>query len=105
MLNLFTVQKNLIPSINFLLSSYSLVIFSSTIFLNAALPMLQNVHFEIALAEADLGASYNKANSPNVSPNSKVFLSSSLIIIYSLPDSVKILNTNEILKNTNNKIQ
>lgn len=70
---------------NFLFSSYSLVIISSTALLNVFLSIPHKLHYSKALTEADLGALYNKANSPKPSPAFNSLLVLSFTITSILP--------------------
>lgn len=53
---------------NFLFSSYSFVIISSTALLKVFLSIPHKLQFSKHLTEAERGALYSKANSPNPSP-------------------------------------
>ena len=77
---------------NFLFSSYSLIIISSTALLNVFLSIPHKKQVSDVFKEADLGALYNKANSPKPSFAFKLRLTLSLIMTSNVPFSVNINN-------------
>lgn len=83
-----TFSKNCRFSLN-----YRATIFSIN-FLKVKRSIAQKDDLTLHLTEADRGALYNKANSPNESPFYNYFLTSPLIIISTTPES-----------NCNNKIK